>query len=201
MTNLESALPQRFWDKARQQDTGYESPCLTWTGYKQPNGYGKVGLNGKTQYAHRVAYEALVGPIAEGLMIDHLCRNRACVNVAHMEAVTNKVNILRGETIMAANAAKTHCDNGHEYTAENTYTRPSDGSRNCRQCIREWREARSEREKEQRRQKPRAERTRCRNGHPLDETNLYTRANGSQSCRSCDRDSKARYNERKRGTS
>ena len=168
MPSPKSALPQRFWDKTRSEDTGYATPCLTWTGYRQPNGYGKFGVNRVAKYAHRVAYEALIGPIPDGLMIDHLCRNRACVNVDHMEAVTNQVNILRGETIMAANAAKTHCDNGHEYTPANTYTRPSDGSRNCRQCIREWREARSKREKQQRRQRPKAERTRCRNGHPLD---------------------------------
>lgn len=192
------ALPQRFWDKTRSEDTGYVTPCLTWTGYKQPNGYGKFGLNRKSLYAHRVAYEALVGPIADGLMIDHLCRNRACVNVEHMEAVTNQVNILRGETIMADNAAKTHCPKGHEYTPENTYASPSSGGRTCRTCIREWRAARSEREKAERRQRPQVERTHCRNGHLLDETNLYVRSNGWQSCRSCDRDTKARYNARKK---
>jgi hypothetical protein len=198
MPHPESALPQRFWDKTRSEDAGYATPCLTWTGYKQPNGYGKFGLNGKTEYAHRVAYRLLVGPIPEGLMIDHLCRNRACVNVEHMEAVTNKVNILRGETIMAANAAKTHCPQGHEFSEENTYIRPSTGSRHCRTCMREERAKRSVQEKAQRREKPETQRTHCRNGHPLDETNLYVRRNGWQSCRSCDRETKARYNERKK---
>ncbi|WP_053197411.1 HNH endonuclease signature motif containing protein [Streptomyces viridochromogenes] len=198
MLDPKSALPQRFWDKTRSEDTGYRTPCLTWTAFKQPNGYGKFGLNGKSQYAHRVAYEALIGPIAAGLMIDHLCRNRACVNVEHMEAVTNKVNILRGETIMAANAAKTHCPNGHEYTEENTYISPSSGGRTCRTCIREWRAKRSEREKAERRAKPKEEPTHCRNGHPINDANRYITPRGWRACRACTRDSKARYNERKK---
>lgn len=145
-----SALPQHFWDKTRPEDLGHETPCLIWIGYKQPNGYGKFAAKRKPQYAHRVAYEALVGPIPDGLMIDHLCRNRACVNVNHMEAVTNKVNILRGETVMAANAAKTHCPRGHEYSEPNTYVRPSTGSRNCRACMRADRARRTRRAREER---------------------------------------------------
>ncbi|NED52837.1 HNH endonuclease, partial [Micromonospora aurantiaca] len=66
---------------------------------------------------------------------DHLCRNRACVNVTHLEIVTNRINILRGETLQAANAAKTHCIRGHEFTPENTYVK--NGGRDCRTCARE----------------------------------------------------------------
>lgn len=198
MTNPKSALPQRFWDKTRSEETGYATPCLTWTAFKQSNGYGKFGLDGKSQYAHRVAYTALVAPIPDGLMIDHLCRNRACVNVEHMEAVTNQINILRGETIMATNAAKTHCPQGHEYTEGNTYISPSSGGRTCRTCMREGRVKRSEREKAERRKNPKVEKTHCKRGHAFDKANTYNRPDGARICRACHRDHKARYAERKK---
>lgn len=100
-------------------------------------GYGVMRNGGRQQPAHRVYYERLVGPIPEGLVIDHLCRNHACVNPAHLEPVTPRINVLRGETIVAANAAKTHCQNGHPFDAENTRILTS-GSRRCRTCQREW---------------------------------------------------------------
>lgn len=86
--------------------------------------------------AHRVAYELLIGPIAAGLELDHLCRTHACVNPAHLEPVTGQVNLLRGVGFPATNAAKTHCPQGHEYTAENTYWSKK-GQRGCRACTAE----------------------------------------------------------------
>jgi hypothetical protein len=80
-----------------------------------------------------VAYELAIGPIPEGLTIDHLCRNRGCVNPAHLEAVTNRTNLLRGDGIAALNARKTHCKRGHEFTPENTYVW-REGTRACRAC-------------------------------------------------------------------
>lgn len=82
--------------------------------------------------AHRFAYSVLVGPIPKGLQIDHLCRNKACVNPAHLEAVTQRVNLLRAPTVVAANAAKTHCPAGHAYDAVVVWRGAT--SRRCRAC-------------------------------------------------------------------
>lgn len=109
--------------------------CWLWTAHKVHDGYGKFWLDGRHVLAHRVSYEWLVGPIPDGLQIDHLCRVRHCVNPAHLEPVTQRENLLRGETILAANAAKTHCPSGHAYDDENTCV--SGGWRYCRACNRE----------------------------------------------------------------
>lgn len=110
--------------------------CWEWAGAHNPDGYGTAYPASKPRGAHRVVYELLVGPIPEGLTIDHLCRNRGCVNPDHMETVPKSVNILRGVGPGALNAAKTHCPQGHPYDTENTYVKP-DGQRVCRTCKRE----------------------------------------------------------------
>lgn len=116
--------------------------CWNWVGYAQ-RGYGVfekriAGIRYRGR-AHRVVYELLVGPIPEGLTIDHLCRNTLCVNPDHLEPVTGAENVRR------ANAFRTHCIRGHEFTEENTYYR--NGGRRCRPCFlayqREWRRARA----------------------------------------------------------
>ena len=89
-------------------------------------------MAGKHFLAHRMIYELLVGPIPDGLEIDHLCRNRGCVNPGHMEPVTHRENLMRGDTVAAANPAKTHCIRGHPYDDENTYRYGS--HRYCRAC-------------------------------------------------------------------
>lgn len=104
--------------------------CWEWTGAKNAGGYGVC----RGQQAHRASYELLVGPIPAGLQLDHLCRNRACVNPDHLEPVTRKVNILRGEGVAAKNARKTHCLNGHELTGHNLIQHK--GGRECRACAR-----------------------------------------------------------------
>lgn len=104
--------------------------CWLWLGYVGiRNGYGSFGAG---KLAHRVAYEAFVGAIPPGLQIDHLCKVRRCVNPDHLEAVTQRENLLRGDTVTARNAARTECPRGHPYTPENTYR--SNGKRRCRIC-------------------------------------------------------------------
>lgn len=109
--------------------------CHEWIGHRTPDGYGWAFVLRKQVLAHRYFYERLVGPIPEGLTLDHLCRNRACVNPAHLEPVTLRVNILRGMAVSAVNARKTHCSQGHELSGDNI--RPYRGRRVCRTCRRE----------------------------------------------------------------
>ena len=85
--------------------------------------------------AHRVAYELLIGPIPAGLELDHLCRNRLCVNPAHLEPVTRQTNQHRGASVSGISVRATHCPEGHPYDADNTYVRPN-GHRVCRECAR-----------------------------------------------------------------
>jgi HNH endonuclease len=112
--------------------------CWEWAGGHNRDGYGTVYTTPGSgpRGAHRVIYELLVGPIPDGLEIDHLCRNRGCVNPGHMEPVSKRVNLLRGLGVGARNAAKTHCPRGHAYDAANTYI-SRDGKRVCRTCHRE----------------------------------------------------------------
>ena len=108
--------------------------CWLWTGARQAGGYGRFMVQSNPRIlvlAHRYSYELARGPIADDLTLDHLCRNTSCVNPAHLEPVSRAVNSLRG----SRNAVKTHCDYGHEFTPENTYTPPSRPNvRDCRTC-------------------------------------------------------------------
>lgn len=122
----------KFWEKVEKTDS-----CWLWTGALADTGYGSFGVRlgrneSKTMSAHRWAYEALVGPIPDGLHIDHLCRVRNCVNPRHLEPVTNRENARRG---VAARLGD-ECRNGHERTSENTYIRKG-GYVECRVCHRE----------------------------------------------------------------
>lgn len=133
---------ERFEAKYR---VNTETGCWEWTAaiFKQGYGYGLFTVAGKSRGAHRVSYELHVGPIPDGLVIDHLCRNPRCVNPAHLEAVTQAVNVHRGNGLCAQNARKTHCKRGHEFTPENTLAPRGKQGRECRACHRaatnEWR--------------------------------------------------------------
>ena len=127
------ALPDRLRSKIVEQADG----CWGWAASKTHQGYGRFRMGDRNALAHRVVYEHLVGPIATGMTLDHLCRNRACVNPAHLEPLPLRENILRGRGVGAVNADKTHCKHGHEFTPENTYLGKKSGQRHCRECGRE----------------------------------------------------------------
>lgn len=118
------ALTDRFWSKVTKDEA---TDCWLWTGALNSRGYGCWGVQGVSHLTHRLAYEALVGPIPDRLTLDHLCRVKACCNPAHLEPVTAAENIRR------AGAAITHCPQGHEYTPDNTLTN-GNGNRHCREC-------------------------------------------------------------------
>lgn len=109
------------------------SGCIEWTGSRDKLGYGHMAFNGRPALVHRVNYELFVGPIPDGLVLDHLCRNPPCVNPEHLEAVTQGENINRGKSHVALNRFKTHCPHGHPYSGDNLISRRV-GSRACRTC-------------------------------------------------------------------
>lgn len=123
---------ERFWTKVQFTET-----CWLWQAAVR-GGYGSFTLFGQSVLAHRYAYEFCVGPIAEGLEIDHLCCVTMCVRPDHLEVVTRRENNFRSLlTPTAINARKTHCIHGHEFNEANTYHR-SETERTCRTCQRKW---------------------------------------------------------------
>lgn len=114
-----------------------KTPCILWKGARMETHKNQYGIVGKRAFAHRIAYEKYYGKIPKGLVIDHLCRNGLCINPEHLEAVSNKENILRGNGPPAKNARKTHCHNGHEFNVKNTRYR-KDGKRVCKICEKEY---------------------------------------------------------------
>ncbi|MEV5567572.1 HNH endonuclease signature motif containing protein [Streptomyces sp. NPDC052196] len=126
-------MPRDWTDRflARLADT--ERGCWEWRGTRDRDGYGQMWLDGRHRSVHRIAYEAVCGAIPDGLVIDHLCRTRACANPDHLEAVPHRVNVLRGVSFAARKARQTHCVNGHAFTTTNVYRAPN-GTRKCRTC-------------------------------------------------------------------
>lgn len=114
--------------------------CWNWLGGTNGAGYGRIGVTREHKvhlrmFTHRAAYEEWIGPIPEGLVLDHLCRNTICCNPAHLEPVTQEENVRRGEAPSNTYRDATHCKRGHEFTPENTYQMPK--GRYCRECGRQ----------------------------------------------------------------
>lgn len=124
--------------------------CIVWTGAVNNRGYGQIRTHGVLAYVHRSVYELLVAPIGDGAVLDHLCHNRdaacaggeecrhrRCINPYHLEPVTPGENQHRSpHTLASIHGSKTHCLRGHPFDARNTYVRPDNGGRQCKQCSR-----------------------------------------------------------------
>jgi hypothetical protein len=127
MANQHVSVSDRLWLSVfKTSDYG----CWVWTGRKQREGYGRIVVNGITTGVHRVAYEMAKGPIPDGMTIDHLCRNKACVNPAHMEVVSF------GENSRRQMLSRTTCKHGHPWSFDNTRF-DKRGRRCCRACARD----------------------------------------------------------------
>lgn len=158
--------------------------CLIWTGAKTDQGYGHITVNGERCYTHRLSYELHVGPIPDGMHLDHLCRVRACCNPHHLEPVSPGENTRRGEP-----ANRTHCPAGHAYDKANTRIRKrldkKSGApittRECRACGAERNRRKS------------SERTTCNAGHELEPENTIVRRDGVRLCRICREAGAARH--------
>jgi len=116
------------------EDRGYDTPCWIWQLSATADGYAQGLVPGRKSPGamHRPSYEAFVGPIPDGLCIDHLCRVKTCVNPDHLEAVTSRENTLRGLSAIP----HSHCRNGHEMTEDNILF--SSSGRRCRTCYNEY---------------------------------------------------------------
>lgn len=169
--------------------------CIEWPGARTQAGYGIVNHAGAQDYTHRAAYRFFVGPIPEGLELDHLCRNRACFNPEHLEPVTHQENMRRGYF-----GSKTHCPLGHPYDETNTRINNANGGRECRECVR--RRKREAYRRDNPEDRSAASRTHCPRGHELAGENLYVHRDGRRECRDCRRranreSARRRYQEKK----
>lgn len=133
MTNLnDPRLPARFWSKVELGPTPEDrpdlGPCWIWTRALNSRGYGQWAVDGVSKSVHRIVHEVFIGPIPDGLTIDHLCRVTNCANPHHVEAVTSAENNRRKPASLV-----TQCPEGHPYDEANTIV-SSHGTRSCREC-------------------------------------------------------------------
>lgn len=128
-TTIDAGLINKFWDRVQKSTN-----CWMWSGSMNVEGYGRIYRKGTTYKAHRLSYMINKGPIPSGLVLDHLCRTKGCVNPDHLEAVTPRENVIRGIGPSAINSAKDVCHNGHQFDNKNTRISSYDGQRVCRTC-------------------------------------------------------------------
>lgn len=190
-------LSRRFW---KFVEVDYDSGCWLWRGALR-RGYSTYWLDRRNAVGHIVAYETLVGPVPDGLELDHRCHDpevcklgekcphRRCVNPAHLKPTTQRVNTLRGGNPAAQFSRAARCVNGHEFNEKNTYMRPG-GGRTCRECAldrsRKYRPLRTRTDLD----------THCANGHERTPENLYVKPNGQRQCRQCNRERTREYRAR-----
>ena len=181
-------------------------PCREWQRGTFNSGYGRVWYQSTWHLVHRLLYETFVGPIPEGKELDHICQNKLCCEPTHLEPVSHRENVRRGDSVPAWNARKTHCSRGHLFDEANTRYR-SGINRVCRKCH-------VEKVTESRRQKRKANpspfgkgktshcalKTHCPKGHPLSGENLYVQPNGGRVCRTCSRAKVQAYRARKKAS-
>lgn len=134
MFENDDKLVNRFFKKVKFPSDW--SGCWNWTAARHPRGYGHFFVYGKVVNAHRVAWWIFIGDIPEGKELDHLCKNRSCVNPLHLEPVTHAENVARGDVALFNNS-KTHCPQGHEYNEANTNYNKKINRRTCRVCNRD----------------------------------------------------------------
>lgn len=183
---------------------GHESGCWEWIGPKTKAGYSQFCIGKERFYGHRVSYEEFIGPIPDGLQIDHLCRNPSCINPWHLEPVTGAENVRRGMAGEAARIrcrAQTQCKYGHPFSGDNLYV-DANGYRICRTCQRiASRRARAidagenhwDTESVSLRNK-----THCPQGHPFEGENVMYNSEGYRICRTCRLVTQHRYNTKSR---
>lgn len=204
---MDEASARRFHSKIQIADNG----CWLWTGTPTGQNYGRFWLDGKSHYAHVVAYREFVGPLPEGYQVDHAChtrdetcpggptcQHRLCVNYqdGHLEAVTPYTNVMRSRGPAAVNTRKVFCKNGHPLEGANLF-RDSRGDRGCRTCqaqrVKEW-----TRENRWKGGIPAGERTQCPQGHPYDNSNTKINSQGKRVCIICTRASNRESARRRR---
>ncbi len=132
---------ERFYEKVVRSDTLFYNgtPCLLWTGGGTTDGYGQCYYQGRKYMSHKWHYEVTVGPVPEGMDLDHLCEHRRCLDPSHLKISTHQENLLRGNTVTGINKRKTECLRGHPFDEKNTRIIPGIG-RKCRTCEGIWRE-------------------------------------------------------------